>query len=377
MKKASFKNVPKLFAVIALFASGALVASSARAQGTQEDTRAQNDTTFHVDDTTRGEIAQFAQFLNSHREIAEQLRKDPSLSDNRNFVDDHAELKRFLDDHPAVREQLRQDPNAFMRLEESHDRREDRTRDTRADIAKFNRLLSSHPEVAEQLRRDPSLADNKEYLDSHPELNMFLQDHADVRDRLEANPAAFMREEVSVDRQENQGGRNDYRDLAEFNRFLENHPEIAEQLRKDPSLADNRMFLDNHPALKTYLQDNPGARGQLQSNPSAFMRQEDEFQFAQGGRDHNANMSGSFKEFLGSHSDISMDLSRNPALIKDHDYMQAHPELQSYVKVHPNAPDQFMKNPQDFTGTTRFNPNRDGGDRATDPVTPFDAKPKQ
>ena len=67
----------------------------------------------------------------------------------------------------------------------------------------------------------------------------------------------------------------DRREVANFDRFLDGHREIAEQVRKDPSLLDNRNFVQNHPALQTYLQDNPGVRDQLRQNPNAFMRQEE------------------------------------------------------------------------------------------------------
>jgi hypothetical protein len=52
------------------------------------------------------------------------------------------------------------------------------------------------------------------------------------------------------------------RDSANFDRFLDGHREIAEQVRKDPSLLDNRNFVRDHPALETYLQQNPGVRDQ-------------------------------------------------------------------------------------------------------------------
>ena len=38
------------------------------------------------------------------------------------------------------------------------------------------------------------------------------------------------------------------------------HREIAEQLRKDPSLVKNDEFVKNHPALQTYLQQHPEVR---------------------------------------------------------------------------------------------------------------------
>src|ERR1700722_14141812 len=67
----------------------------------------------------------------------------------------------------------------------------------------------------------------------------------------------------------------DRRDVANFDQFLDSHREIAEQVRKDPSLLNNRTFLQNHPALQTYLQDNPTVRDQLRQSPNGFMHQED------------------------------------------------------------------------------------------------------
>ena len=52
---------------------------------------------------------------------------------------------------------------------------------------------------------------------------------------------------------------------------------LAEQVRKNPSLLDNRNFVRDHPALQTYLQDNPGVRDQLRQDPNSFMRQEDAY----------------------------------------------------------------------------------------------------
>ena len=55
-------------------------------------------------------------FQDSHREEAEQLRKDPSLVDNQQFLKTHPALQTYLQEHPAVREELKQNPRAFMRL---------------------------------------------------------------------------------------------------------------------------------------------------------------------------------------------------------------------------------------------------------------------
>ena len=69
------------------------LATPAKAQGTKPlpDT-----------DTTRQELASFDQFLDSHRETAEQLRKDPSLVNNEEFLKSHPALQTYLQQHPQV-----------------------------------------------------------------------------------------------------------------------------------------------------------------------------------------------------------------------------------------------------------------------------------
>src|SRR5271156_1442296 len=151
------------------------------------------------------------------------------------------------------------------------DRHDDRNNDL-GELANFDGFLDKHPEIAEQLRKDPSLADNKDFLKNHPALQQFLQQHVGVRDQLEQNPNAFMRQENRYDRYATrEDWRKDQGELDYLNGFLEKHPEIAEQLRKDPSLADNQNFLKNHPALQQFLQQHVGVRDQLEQNPNAFM----------------------------------------------------------------------------------------------------------
>jgi hypothetical protein len=58
------------------------------------------------DDATRRQLASFDSFLDSHPEVAEQVRKDPSLVNNEEFVEKHGELKQYLQQHPEIREEL-------------------------------------------------------------------------------------------------------------------------------------------------------------------------------------------------------------------------------------------------------------------------------
>src|SRR6202162_573213 len=86
---------------------------------------AQNSPHVQDNDTSRQELASFDQFLDSHPELAGQLRKDPSLVNNDDFVNKHASLQSYLQEHPGVREEIKENPNAFMRQESRYDRRDD------------------------------------------------------------------------------------------------------------------------------------------------------------------------------------------------------------------------------------------------------------
>lgn len=315
------------------------------------------------------EMRRFDEFLDGDREVADRVRRDPKLVDDEQFVRSHPELADYLRDHPEVREQLRNDPDAFMHR---NDRLNDR--DNSEEMRHFDEFLDGHREVADQVRRDPKLVDDEQFVRSHPELDDYLRDHPGVRDQLRNDPDAFSRRDRDNDfaaRNDGFAARNDYsgrsqdrdRDqdrnresVARFDEFLDGHPEIAEQLRKDPSLVDNREFEKNHPALGDYLRDHPEVRNDIRSNPNAFMRHEDQFDHMNRDRDHGQY--ASFREFLGAHADISDQLKRDPSVVKNHEYMENHPEFRDYLNAHADVQAKLMQDPQGFMRSQQqFNNN--------------------
>src|SRR5216684_5543112 len=48
-------------------------------------------------------------------------------------------------------------------------------------------------------------------------------------------------------------------EIANFNQFLDNHPNLAQQLAADPSLINNPAFISNHQALHGFFQDHPAS----------------------------------------------------------------------------------------------------------------------
>jgi hypothetical protein len=353
-----------------------------------QSTPAQNPSSNN--DNGRGDIASFDQFLDSHHEIAEQLRKQPSLADNKQFLKDHPALQSYLQQNPSVRERLEQNPNAFMSQEAHWEHSgDDRAQDRNAGYDRDR---------------------NNNYA--------YDRDRGNANGNNSSN-AGGNRSANANSTNNNDNGRGD---VASFDGFLDSHREIAEQLRKQPSLADNKQFLKDHPALQSYLQQNPSVRERLEQNPNAFMSQEAYWEHSgddrtqdrndrnnnyaynrdrnndnnydrdrgNGAAEHDRDMTDRdrdahqhFGAFLGSHQDIAAQLSRKPSLCNDHDYLQNHPELQAYLNAHPEVRQPLTSDPDTFMKSTQqFNSNGQSGQTgkmpaptATQPGTTTQPKP--
>ncbi len=57
--------------------------------------------------------ADFNNFLSKHPNEAAQLRSNPGLIDNQNWIHDHAALAQYLDNHPNVRKTIRAQSNGM------------------------------------------------------------------------------------------------------------------------------------------------------------------------------------------------------------------------------------------------------------------------
>jgi hypothetical protein len=66
-----------------------------------------------------------------------------------------------------------------------------------------------------------------------------------------------------------------------------------------------------------------------------------------GDRDMRGSVS-SFNEFLEQHGNISSDLSKNPSLATNEEYLETHPALRQYLQANPQVRQQLTQNPQSF-----------------------------
>ena len=60
--------------------------------------------------------------------------------------------------------------------------------------------------------------------------------------------------------------------------FFDSHPKIARELRENPSLIENRPWVDSHPELHEYLRTHPKVRHEFKAHPYWFMHRAERLQ---------------------------------------------------------------------------------------------------
>jgi hypothetical protein len=139
--------------------------------------------------------------------------------------------------------------------------------------------------------------------------------------------------------------------LRDFNHFMQDHPEIARDLRQRPGIVNDRGYVDNHPALRDWLNDHPSAAAAFRENPDDFMARERHFDqysndFSSG--DTRRGELAHFDWFLDSHPEVRTDLMRHPDLALSDRYEADHPELRAFLDRHPIVRDDLRNDPRGF-----------------------------
>src|ERR1051326_5406024 len=60
----------------------------------------------HERNSTHHELKTFEKFLDDHQSIAADLKRDPSLIGNQDYLAQHPELQQFLETHPGMLQEL-------------------------------------------------------------------------------------------------------------------------------------------------------------------------------------------------------------------------------------------------------------------------------
>ncbi len=302
---------------------------------------------FQINMRDRFAVARMNQFFDSHEAVKSALAANPSLIDNKNFLQEHPELQQFLNSHPEVRQAFDQNPAVFMRLEAWYEGnpasqyanngypnggRNPNPGLTRSEVANMDQFLASHPDVEKQLESNPSLINNVKYRNDHPQLRAFLDSNPQIREAFTQNPSYFMQRENQFATQGNGSG-----EVATMDAYLDKHPSEARDLNAYPARINDSDYLSHHKDLQAFLKKNPQVREEFMSNPSAFMRQESSF-------DACAQMD----DFLNAHKKIAKDLDQNPANVKDATFLDHHKDLKHFFDKNPGVNDQFQNDPHGF-----------------------------
>ena len=86
---------------------------------------------------------------------------------------------------------------------------------------------------------------------------------------------AFSAKAASFEVKSNVAPKNE---LKKFDKFLDKHQGIENDLRANPSLVNDAQYLSNHKDLEGFLRKNPKITADLSNNPNYFMNRETRYQ---------------------------------------------------------------------------------------------------
>jgi hypothetical protein len=135
------------------------------------------------------------------------------------------------------------------------------------------------------------------------------------------------------------------------NGYLDQHPEVAQQLGRDPRLVDNPRFLANHPGLDEYFKNHPEVRSDLQNHPDRFMARERYHDNHEGW--NGGHPLATTDHYMDSHPEVSRQLEKNPALVDNRGYVDSHPGLHEYLHNHPVARRDWRSHPYRYMAAER------------------------
>ncbi|MGO9451864.1 MAG: hypothetical protein ACLQDV_12620 [Candidatus Binataceae bacterium] len=247
---------------------------------------------------TPNEVNNFNTYLSNHPNTAAELKANPGLADNPNYMANHPGLQTFLANHPGVREELHQNPGRMMGTEERNQWPGGGNQwhgggpggpvaggpggysgppggyGGGGSVARFdNGYMAEHPGVGYQLAQNPKLVDDPQFRATHPGLVQYLNTNPGVRQELEQHPERFMAAEQAY----RHGVANGSRPFATADNYLDHHPEVSQQLNKDPRLIDDPQYIASHPGLHDYLENHSVAREAWKNHPDKFMNHEDQY----------------------------------------------------------------------------------------------------
>jgi hypothetical protein len=127
--------------------------------------------------------------------------------------------------------------------------------------------------------------------------------------------------------------------LREFDRFLDHHPLIEDDLRLNPRLVNEENFLSRNSELKAFVQGNPAIRTALTTYPHYFL-------YRALMREASAPLRyadiAQLKDLLDREPALETTLAQHPAAIRDPSFLEAHADLKHFLEQHPSLENVFL-----------------------------------
>ena len=132
------------------------------------------------------------------------------------------------------------------------------------------------------------------------------------------------------------------RALRDFDRFLDHHPLLEDQLRLEPALCTDASFLQTNPELSDFLRVNPRVAEGLTIYPRYYLNRALQRQASEPVSFRDL---GTLKELFQRDPKLELELNINPELIRDPGYLSTHSALHDFLVQHPPLAKVFLPRP--------------------------------
>lgn len=139
----------------------------------------------------------------------------------------------------------------------------------------FAAFLNQHEDIEQALRTDPASVNNPQFLQSHPQLQKFIQARAALAEELKENPSQTMNQVLQMEQNTDNLQGREAKTLAHqyqvLGRLLQRDTGLMNDVKGNPSLLTDGKTLSQHPRLRAYFKENPNILRQAKENPQQVL----------------------------------------------------------------------------------------------------------
>lgn len=354
------------------------------------------------------ETGRMDEFLEEHGDVEQQLELNPALISDPSYLAQHQDLKALLNAHPQIRQEFSANPEYFTNR--GNQATSANGQPNYREIGRMDEFLDVHQEIRWQLKQNPLLVNDSQYLAQHPELALFLNAHPEVRQQFSEHPEYFALAEkpdkpmsatatttaaaTTTPRAPSESATRGpaaapmnpapaNADVSDVNRarpsapavnpnlefakqertridqFLDDHPNIAKDLAKNPWLINQSKYLKHHKELDRFLEEHPQVRKKAEADPPYFTERQNESGFEhmnadagwrtmQPNGDLNDRNVTLMDQFLVKHKKTAKELGKDPMLVTSQHYLDHNKDLRKFFEEHPQILVEFRQNPRNF-----------------------------